>query len=170
MICACSLGHLTPTIARTKPSHILSLLSPNQDTPRIIESGNAQTLRLSFNDIREALPNLIVPSTALIQQIVSFSRSWPAERPLLIHCWAGISRSSAAAYIIACDRNPGYEETIAATLRARAPFATPNSLMITLADAFFERGGRMVEAIERIGRGADAFEGMPYTLPIAWPN
>jgi predicted RNA-binding protein YlqC (UPF0109 family) len=31
------------------------------------------------------------------------------------------------------------------------------------------RGGRMVEAIDRIGRGAEAFEGKPYQLPLSWP-
>jgi predicted protein tyrosine phosphatase len=88
---------------------------------------------------------------------------------MLIHCWAGISRSSAAAYMIACDRNPGHEDAIADELRRRAPSVTPNRLMVAIADGLLARGGRMNEAIARIGRGADAFEGAPYSLPLAWP-
>jgi predicted protein tyrosine phosphatase len=87
----------------------------------------------------------------------------------VIHCWAGISRSSAAAYVLACDRNPGFELEIAGELRHRAPSVTPNSLMVRLADDLLGRNGRMVQAIERIGRGADAFEGQPYRLPLSWP-
>jgi predicted protein tyrosine phosphatase len=88
---------------------------------------------------------------------------------MLIHCWAGISRSSAAAYVIACDRNPGFERDIADELRRRAPSVTPNRLMVALADNLLDRDGRMTEAISRIGRGADAFEGEPYRLPLSWP-
>ena len=87
-------------------------------------------------------------------------------RPLLIHCWAGISRSCAAAYILACDRNPGHEQEIAVDLRRRAPFATPNRLMVQLADDMLVRGGRMVDAIDAIGRGAEATWGEPFRLPV----
>ncbi len=170
MISVSSLNHLVPVVRRTKPSHILSLLSPNQDTPREIRAAPAAKLHLSFNDITEARPDLIMPSAAIIEDILVFSRSWSGEQPLLVHCWAGISRSSAAAYLIACDRNPGREDEIAMDLRRRAPFATPNRLMIELADDILVCNGRMVDAIRRIGRGADAFEGNPYELPMSWPR
>jgi predicted protein tyrosine phosphatase len=170
MICVSSLSHLPATVARIRPSHILSLLSPNQDTPHSVEIAKATRLRLSFNDIVEYRPDLIMPSTTTISDIVAFGRSWSGERSLLVHCWAGISRSSAAAYILACDRNPGSEDDIANELRKRAPFATPNRLMIELADQFFAREGRMIEAIARIGRGAEAFEGIPYELPTNRPR
>lgn len=169
MIAVSSLNHLVPVVRRTKPSHILSLLSPNQDAPREIRTTQAAKLHLSFNDITEARPDLIMPSAAIVEEILTFSRSWSDEQPLLVHCWAGISRSSAAAYIIACDRNPDREEEIAIELRRRAPFATPNRLMIELADDILARNGRMTDSIRRIGRGADAFEGNPYELPTRWP-
>jgi predicted protein tyrosine phosphatase len=54
-------------------------------------------------------------------------------------------------------------------LRRRAPFVTPNRLMVRLADEMLARDGRMVEAIEKIGRGAEAREGEPYQLPLRWP-
>ena len=103
-----------------------------------------------------------------MQDILDFARN-AEDRTMLIHCWAGISRSSAAAYAIACDRNPGFERDIADELRRRAPSVTPNRLMVALSDDLLGRGGRMAEAIERIGRGADAFEGEPYRLPLSWP-
>jgi predicted protein tyrosine phosphatase len=105
----------------------------------------------------------------LVQAILDFGRPASESRPLLIHCWAGISRSSAAAYAIACDRNPGFEAEIAAELRRRSPVVTPNRLMVALADDLLGRGGVMVDAVAGIGRGAEAFEGTPYQLPLKWP-
>ena len=69
-------------------------------------------VRLAFHDIVEAVPGLVAPDRQMMQAILDFGR---AERPapMLIHCWAGISRSSAAAFAIACDRNPGFEHDIA---------------------------------------------------------
>ena len=129
----------------------------------------ARHLHLAFHDIVEAQPDLVTPDRAGVEAILDFERSWTGVRPMLIHCWAGISRSSAAAYIMACDCNPGSEHDLAGELRRRAPFATPNRLMVALADDLMERNGAMVEAIARIGRGAEAFEGTSYQLPLRWP-
>jgi len=41
--------------------------------------------------------------------------------------------------------------------------------MVSLADDLLGGSGRMTEAIHRIGRGAVAFEGEPYQLPLSWP-
>jgi hypothetical protein len=71
--------------------------------------------------------------------------------------------------MIACAHSDGVERDIAGELRRRAPFATPNRLMVALADDMLQRSGRMVEAVERIGRGADAFQGLPYELPASFP-
>jgi predicted protein tyrosine phosphatase len=115
------------------------------------------------------MPGLTPPDRDLMQAVLEFGRHAKPQRALLIHCWAGISRSSAAAFAIACDRNPGFERAIATELRRRAPSATPNRLMVRLADDLLQRNGRMVEAIEAIGRGAEAREGEPYQLPLQWP-
>ena len=73
---------------------------------------------------------------------------------MVIHCWAGISRSTAAALISLCALNPRCaEHLIARRLREASPTAYPNRLMIRLADAALGRKGRMVAAVEAIGRG-----------------
>jgi predicted protein tyrosine phosphatase len=126
-------------------------------------------VRLAFHDIVEPMPGLTAPDRGLMQAVLDFGRNSEPQRALLIHCWAGISRSSAAAFAIACDRNPGFERDIANELRRRAPFVTPNRLMVRLADDLLARDGRMVEAIDKIGRGAEAGEGESYELPLRWP-
>jgi predicted protein tyrosine phosphatase len=94
-----------------------------------------------------------------IKRVLDFVGGWPREQPILIHCYAGISRSTATAYITACAQNPGVdEEQIALALREASPTATPNRRFVALADAELGRGGRMIRAIEKIGRGASWIE------------
>src|SRR5258708_1621316 len=128
MIWTSSFRHLAETVARLDPTHVLTLLAPADPTSVNLEG--QQHLVLKFNDIVKEQAGLVAPTSRDIESILSFSRSWSGPSPLLVHCWAGISRSSAAAYIIACDRNPGCEQEIAVELRRRAPFSTPNRLMI----------------------------------------
>ena len=81
------------------------------------------------------------------------------------YTFTGISRSTAAAFTALCLYRPSAdEEEIAWELREASPSATPNRLIVSLADDVLGRSGRMVRAIEQIGRGADAFEGTPFVL------
>lgn len=163
----CPVGDLRRVAGRLESFDLLSLLSPDHagEDHRGLACG--RHLELRFNDIVEPQAGLVAPDGKLLQDILAFGRQ--AQRPLVIHCWAGISRSSAAAYALACDGNPGHEHEIADELRRRAPFATPNRLMVALADELLAREGRMTAAIARIGRGEEAAQGVPYRLPLRWP-
>jgi len=164
----CPLSGLSGVAAGLDRFDLLTLLSPDHEGEDHRALGFGRHLELSFHDIAENKPGLVAPDMAIMQAILDFARE-AHDHKLLIHCWAGISRSSAAAYVIACDRNPGFERAIAEELRRRAPSVTPNRLMVSLADDLLGRSGRMAEAIQRIGRGAEAFEGEPYQLPLSWP-
>ena len=164
----CPLSGLSGIVAGLDRFDLLTLLSPGHEATDHRALSCDRHLELSFHDITETRPGLVAPDGAIMQAIVDFARA-ARGRKLLIHCWAGISRSSAAAYVIACDHNLGFEREIAEELRRRAPSVTPNRLMVTLADELLGRSGRMTEAIEGIGRGAEAFEGEPYQLPLSWP-
>ena len=157
--------HAADLVARRQPSHVISLESPTQEPAGMAVENHR---RFSFNDITEPRPGLVAPSAEMIGELLDFGRGWDGARPLLVHCWAGISRSCAAAFVLACDRNPGRERAIAGELRSRAPFATPNRLMVRLADDLLARDGRMVAAIDAIGRGAEAPHGAPFDLPVRY--
>ena len=84
-----------------------------------------------------------------------------------MHCFAGISRSTASAYASVCALNPHRDEaSIAQALRLASPTATPNIRIVSLADRILGRDGRMVSAIENIGRGVMADEAMPFRLDL----
>ncbi|MCJ7527344.1 MAG: protein tyrosine phosphatase, partial [Methyloceanibacter sp.] len=98
--------------------------------------------------------------------LITFARDWDRQAPLLIHCWAGISRSTAAACISLCALNPeGSELELARTLRRASPTAYPNRLLVALADEILTRNGRMMTAVEDIGRGKLAEEAEVFALP-----
>jgi len=163
----CPLSGLHSVARGLERFDLLTLLSPGHAETDHRGLTNYRHLELSFHDMVEPKAGLIAPDRDMMAAIIDFGPG--CRPPLLIHCWAGISRSSAAAYALICARNPGCEREIAWELRRRAPFATPNRLMVALADDLLGRNGRMVAEIERIGRGIEAFEGAPYQLPLSWP-
>jgi predicted protein tyrosine phosphatase len=170
MIHVSSLSRLRDVAASLGTFDMLTMLSPGSGVSATDGLHPERHLHLSFHDIVEARPDFVMPDRKVVEAILDFGRGWTSGRPMLIHCWAGISRSSAAAYVMACERSPGSEHDLAAELRRRAPFATPNRLMVALADDILERNGAMTAAIATIGRGADTFEGIPYQLPVRWPT
>jgi len=163
----CPLSQVETARALHRPSHLVSLLSPTGEaTWPVPERGDAH-LRLAFHDIAAPREGLTPPDAALVARLLDFAAGWDATRPMLVHCWAGVSRSTAAAFVIACQRAPGRSERdIAHALRAAAPYATPNPLLVGLADAALGRAGRMSAAVAEIGRGANAFEGALFELPL----
>jgi predicted protein tyrosine phosphatase len=81
------------------------------------------------------------------------------------HCWAGISRSTAAAFITLCALNPDADEFgLAKALRRASSTAYPNRRLVALGDDVLSRSGRMIEAVEHIGRGEFAEEGQVFSL------
>ena len=122
-------------------------------------------LRLAMNDIIEPQPGLVPPNETHVAELVEFARTWDRAQPMMIHCWAGISRSTAAAFITLCTLNPGCDErSIARAIREASPTATPNRRLVHLADALLQREGRMLEAVDLIGRGETAFEANVFQL------
>ena len=163
----CSLFHLEATAEIYSAREMITLLSPETPFERPPSIDPARHLMLNMNDIRAPAVGLTAPQEPHIERLIDFAGGWDRSLPLLIHCWMGISRSTAAAYITALALNPARdEEELALDLRRRAPSATPNARMIALADGLLGRRGRMVAAIERIGRGAEAARGVPFELPL----
>lgn len=166
-IIVCPLSKLAFANDFYKPSHMISLINEEADVcvPQAILPENY--LRLSFNDITQQRDGLTMASYEHLQQLLEFAAKWDRKQPLLIHCYAGISRSTAAAYILSKLFNPTLSENdLAASLRALSPSATPNKRLIKLADDYFGSEGRMIDSIENIGRGADAFEGNIFSIAV----
>jgi predicted protein tyrosine phosphatase len=167
MIWVCPLSKVDATVTSTRADRLVSLLAPGtvMVRPPVITEQNH--LWLSLHDIAEPQEGMTLPGEAHMRTLLDFAKSWDRAKPLVINCYAGISRSTASAYIIAAALQPSRDEgEIAQALRLASPTATPNIRLISLADALLDRRGRMVEAVMSIGRGAEAFEGLPFALDI----
>lgn len=154
------------TVADAKVSHLVTLINGETAIPTPPGIGPERHLRLAMNDICEPQPGLVVPCESHVSDLVRFARDWDRGAPLLIHCWAGISRSTAAAFITLCALNPeGTELDLARALRRASPTAYPNRLLVALGDEALARKGRMIAAVEDIGRGKIADEAEVFSLP-----
>jgi predicted protein tyrosine phosphatase len=167
MIIVCGLQDAPVQVAQHRVTRVISILSPPVDFPTFEQVAEADHLKLDFHDIAAATAGLSAPADRDMEKILAFLRGWDQRAPLLIHCWAGISRSTASAYIATCLLQPKRDERdLAQALRAASPTATPNPMLIALADDALGREGRMRQAIAEIGRGADAYGGRPFALAL----
>lgn len=160
----CPLSRLDEMIALKAPSHLISLLSPAEmiEEHRLLKGRH---LRVGVHDIVEPLEGHTPPRAEMVEDLLSFAAGWTGERPLLVHCWAGISRSSASAYILACARNPHVPESeIAEALRTASKIAQPNARLVALADERLGRNGRMTAAVAGMAPAVLAYENEPFEL------
>ena len=167
MIHVCSLARLHETVAGIGARHVVSLLDDafTIERPRSVAPENH--LRLRVHDISAPLDGYVLPDEEHVADLLAFVRSWDRRAPLVVHCFAGISRSTASAFASACALAPHRDEaSIAQALRSASPTATPNIRIVSLADRLLSRDGRMIAAIETIGRGTMAAEGVPFRLEL----
>lgn len=167
-IFVCPLSRVPYMARKHKPSRVISLLDPGTAFPKLKGYGEARHLQLSLHDIEAEAEGLHAVSDDRMRTLLDFVGGWERSAPILIHCYAGISRSTATAFITACALNPDAdEEEIARALRTASPTASPNRRFVALADSELGRAGRMVRAIDSIGRGGnwyDIGEAIPFSL------
>ena len=161
----CSLAALEATVAASGARHIVTAINPWSvpETPATVAPDDH--LKLAFNDIVESAPGLVAPDGEHIEKLLAFVARWNCAGPLVVHCLAGISRSTAATFITLCAINHSVNEQIIANrLRSASPSAMPNLLMVQLADKILARQGRMIGAIKAIGQGQPALNGKTFSI------
>ena len=165
MIKVCSLARLNDTVTACSARHVVTLV---RDESRLFRPPGVEAdnhLWLQMDDIADPIDGMIAPSEEHVDRLVKFATRWDRAQPLVVHCFAGISRSTAAAVMSACALAPERDETeIAMRIRNASPTASPNPRLVALGDAYLGRQGRMVKAVTRIGMGQPAYEAEPFDL------
>ncbi len=145
-------------------SHVVSIIDPAQPDPEVFADypPHDRTL-LRFDDIIAPRHGMMVPGEADVRRILDLGERL-ADAPvrhLLVHCHAGVSRSTATAALLMAQRNPGRETDIFRRLDAMRQPAWPNSLIVRLGDALLGRGGALVDALrahhDRVAQRLPAF-------------
>src|SRR5262245_18450869 len=145
MIIVCPLSRIAETVTASGARRMVTLITAGTAVMRPAPLAESDHLYLAMHDITEDLPDMTPPNEQHVEALLAFARGWDRSTPLLIHCFAGISRSTAAAYMVAAALAPKRDEAeLAATLRRLSPSATPNARLISIADRVLGRNGRMV--------------------------
>jgi predicted protein tyrosine phosphatase len=167
MIHVCSLARLYDTIDQTGARHIVTLLRLSDRVVRPSHITAENHLILNMDDIPEPADGFTAPAQEHVERLIAFAGDWDRAAPMVVHCFAGISRSTASAFVAACTVNPERDEReIAWAIRRASRTAQPNARIVSIADRLLKREGRMVQAVEAIGPGAAATEGIPFRLDL----
>jgi predicted protein tyrosine phosphatase len=167
MIHVCSLAALPSTVKATGASHVLTVMANVAQVQRPESVLPANHLKIQVDDITEQIEGFVAPSEMHIEQVLNFVRGWDRGAPLVVHCYAGISRSTASAFAAVCALNPHRDEiAIARQIRAASPIASPNRLLVSLADKALGRDGRMLRALDEMGPGTLTSEGRPFRIDL----
>ena len=131
-------------------THVLSLLDPGSPEPEAFGIFDPhRRLELRFHDVIDADPGCVPPERPDVEQLLSFGRDLANAKGahILVHCHAGVSRSTAAATLILVQARPDRpaEEALQTVVRRR-PRAWPNLRILELGDALLGRRGEIVVA------------------------
>ncbi len=153
-----SLAEMPRWVRAHRPSHLVSVVQDALQPERPQEIVEARHLRLGVDDISAPIPDLVLPGARDVERLIEFLEGWqPADGSLLVHCYAGISRSTACALIahVMHTRDP---EASTAALALASPHARPNRRIIALADAVLGFDGALSLARETMPEGLPAVE------------
>lgn len=128
--------------------HIISIGAPGDEAPAGYALRSSR-IRLDFYDVIVETDFEFGPKARHVKTVIDFAQKIQhRDGKLLIHCEAGISRSTAAALTaFAVWLGRGQEQEAVAQVYAARPEAWPNSLFVELTDGLLARDGALLEAL-----------------------
>src|SRR3974390_2699369 len=152
MITVCGLEELAGHAER-QVSHVLSILDPDQPEPEAFGTyGEHARLELKFHDIIEETPGFQAPQPGHVAKIFEFGRDLLSDpenlRHLLVHCHAGISRSTASMTLLLAQAQPDLpaSDVLAQVLHIRNK-AWPNLRILEIGERLLRREGEFSSAV-----------------------
>ena len=143
-------SHVYGAVMWRGATHVISLLV-NEERPTVkLPPGfnKASHLFLDMDDVIDA-DAVAAPTRQQVQRILDWAKNLPQDSKLLIHCFAGVSRSTAAALAIkvqelGVDR---IDDAILWLTHIR-PQACPNPIIIKYADEILGANGKLLKKSE----------------------
>lgn len=125
----------------TDATHILSLLDPGVEIDDVSFFEGKERLRIDMEDIDSFDDHPTAPTIDQVRQIIDWSRTIPDDASLLVHCEAGISRSTAAMMVILTDQYNGDFEKANRKVRSIRYGACPNLRICFFGDVLLKANG-----------------------------
>jgi predicted protein tyrosine phosphatase len=139
-----------PQHAAVGVTHVLSIIDTHEPMPdALISYGGIDHLLIRFDDVVAEYPGFEACTQAHIEQLLAFGerlRAHPGAH-VLVHCHAGISRSTAAAAILMCQFRAGEEEPTFLKLLELRKHGWPNTRMVEFADRLLARDGALLKGL-----------------------
>ena len=135
--------------------HLISILQNEFQPPTPAGIDANRHHRCVIHDIVLPSPGETLADVRHMRELIAFLTSWDGESPLLVHCMAGVSRSTAVALIAHAMRS-GDPAASAAALRLAAPYAWPNTRLVELADELLDLDSALVLARASMGAATAA--------------
>ena len=116
--------------------------------PFRVQTNEPKQLILRFDDINQPMDDYVIPQMSHIKRALEFADKIE-DGSLLVHCHAGISRSSAIALAVIAKRlGSGKEEEAVNTLEHINPNCRPNKSIVEMADELLERDGKLYKEVD----------------------
>lgn len=139
--------------AQSRVTHVLSILDPTEPDPAAFaDFPPHERLTLRFDDVIAPLPGYVAPTPQHVEQLLDFGRGIGATdlATLLIHCHAGVSRSTASAAALLLQAFPDAKpDAVFEHIGRIRPQAWPNSRMVAFADTALGLRGAASGALHR---------------------
>lgn len=166
MLIVSSLSGAADAFTRHRPARVVSLLSEEDTLPSF--PGLAGDRHLKLYVVRESCAASIDEAArARARDLIDFVKAWDGAGDILIHCNRGVSRSTAAAFVVLCMLEPhSSEAALMKRLRAAAPHADPCPLLVTYADDILGREGRMAETVDDLSPPCAAMPAPVVTVKV----
>ena len=128
----CGISEIPNMLKRFFPTHIISLLDADQKTK--IDLRKYAKHYVEFFDDIESGPT--APQPKQIGKILKLTESLLPEDRLLVHCHAGLSRSTATALGVLLQRTNNEKDALQYLFNVR-PIAIPNKTIVKYIDRMF---------------------------------
>ncbi|MBM3647280.1 MAG: protein-tyrosine-phosphatase [Alphaproteobacteria bacterium] len=153
-VTVCGIPEL-PEHAATGVSHVLSIIDSYEPKPGALDKYPPVDHELiRFDDVVAEYPGFEACTPDHIATILAFGervQTWP-DSHVLVHCHAGISRSTAAAAILMCQHAAGQEEAAFLRLLRLRKHGWPNTRMVEFADTLLKRNGALMQGLQAYRR------------------
>ena len=148
-VTVCGIPEL-PQHASTGVSHVLSIIDSHEPRPAALDDYfEIDHELIRFDDVVAEYPGYEACTPAHIEKVLAFGERVHAnpQGHVLVHCHAGISRSTAAAAILMAQHAPGQEEAAFLKLLGMRKHGWPNTRMVEFADTLLKRDGAMLRGL-----------------------